>query len=136
MANGTRWRVITPALLAELPEQPGIFEVGNLVRSILFIGAASGSLAEEIRRILVEPRMLSRAHCIRFEAIDEAEEVAQQRLAAYRREHAGALPYAQRQDAFTNLIEGKRPTARALPLARPGRKAGPASFLRSAPSAS
>lgn len=134
MPTTTAWRVITPALLADLPEDPGVFEVGNLVRSVLFIGAAPEGLAEAIRQTLVEPRLLSRAHCIRFERSDTADDIVRQRLAAYRRAHAGTLPYAHRNDAMTNFVETKRPPVRALPLARPGRKAGPASFLRSSAS--
>ncbi len=131
-----QWRVITPALLEELPELPGVFEVGNLVRNILFIGAAPGGIARSIREVLTTPRLLSRAHCIRFEVAEDGEDLARERMAEYRRAHGGTPPYAHRVDALTHILDTRRPTARALPLARPGRKAGPASFLRSSPSAS
>jgi len=133
MANETQWRVITPALLEELPELPGVFEIGNLVRNVLLIEAAPTGIATAIRTAMSTPRLLSRAHCVRFEVTDEGEDRARERLAEYRRDHAGCLPYAHRKDALTTMLEARRPPARALPLARPGRKAGPTSFRRASP---
>ncbi|MDG2307362.1 MAG: hypothetical protein P8R42_22475 [Candidatus Binatia bacterium] len=135
MSTTTKWRVITPALLAELPDRPGVFEIGNLVRTVLFIGFAPCGIAADLREALTTPRLLSRAHCIRFEVSDEGEDRARERLAEYRRVHAGILPYAHRHDPLTSLLDARRPPARALPLARPGRKSGPATFRRSSPGA-
>src|SRR5438046_10375483 len=38
------WRRLTPETIAELPETGAVFEVANLVRTVLFIGRASGNL--------------------------------------------------------------------------------------------
>lgn len=135
MPNTMQWRVITPTLLDELPELPGVFEVGNLVRNVLFIGSAPAGIASALREALMTPRLLSRARCIRFEVTDEGEDVARLRLAEYRRRHGGTAPYAHRQDALTTFLEGRRPPSRALPHSRPGRRSGPGSFQRSSPGA-
>jgi len=135
MSTATRWRVITPSLLEELPDRPGVFEIGNLVRNVLFIGAAPAGLSAAIRETLREPRLLSRARCLRFEVTEEAEDLARERMTDYRRAHSGAPPYAHRHDPLTSLLDARRPPARALPVARPGRKAGPATFLRTSPDA-
>ncbi len=135
MSTTTQWRVITPTLLDELPDAPGIFEIGNLVRNVLFIGAAPTGLAAAVRSALGSSRLVPRAHCIRFEVGENAEERARTRLAEYRHEHAGALPYAHRDDPLTRMLEARRPPSRALPLSRAGRRAGPDSLARSNPSA-
>lgn len=136
MPKATQWRVITPTLLNELPEMPGVFEVGNLVRNVLLISAAPTGIAHAIREALTQPRLLSRAHCIRFEVSEDGEDLARIRLAEYRQAHGGTPPLAHRHDPAMTLLEARRPPARALPLARPGRKSGPATFRRSSPSAS
>jgi hypothetical protein len=135
MSTTMEWRVITPSLLDDLPDRPGVFEIANLVRNVLFVGAAPLGLAGAIRETLTTSRLVSRAHCVRFEIADDAEERARRHLAEYRRTHDGMLPYAQREDALMTLLEARRPPARALPHSRPGRKAGPATFLRSSPRA-
>lgn len=133
MSTTAQWRVITPTLLEELPSDPGVFEIANLVRTVLFIGAAPCDLATTIREAVVSPRLMSRSHCIRFELADDAEARAGRLLAAYRQAHGGLAPYAHRSDPLTNLLDARRPPPRALPLSRPGRKSGPAAFLRSRP---
>lgn len=130
MPNGMQWRVITPTLLDELPELPGMFEVGSLVRNVLFIGSAPGGIAAALREALMTPRLLSRAHCVRFEVTEAGDELARSRLAEYRREHNGAVPFAHRQDALAKLLDGRRPPSRALPLSRSGRRSGPGSLHR------
>src|SRR5438309_10960534 len=40
----SRWRRLTPATIAALPEAAAIFEVANLVRTVKYIGSAGGNL--------------------------------------------------------------------------------------------
>ena len=117
------WRVINPPLLDELPEGPGIFEIGNLVRSVLYVGAAPGGLAREIRAALTIPGLLTRAHCIRFEVADDAEAFAQRRLEDYRKVHAGRLPLGHRPGPLPGLAS--REPATSLGLDFPAASRGP-----------
>ena len=134
MSTTTQWRVITPTLLDDLPDVPGVFEVGNLVRNVLFIGAAPTGIASAVRNAITSSRLISRAHCIRFEVGEDVEERVRVRLAEYRRAHAGALPYAHRDDPLTRILD-RRPPSRALPMSRTGRRSGPAPLVRSTPTA-
>ena len=90
------WRVITPSLMDELPSNPGIFEFGSLVRSVLYVGAAPAGLAPAIREALATPRLAKRAHCLRFEIAENAEIRARKLLTDYQRVHRGELPDAHR----------------------------------------
>jgi hypothetical protein len=93
------WRRLTPETVAGLPEAAAIFEVANLVRTVLFIGAA-GDLKTRLTTYVAE--QVKHSACpggfyVRYELVDSAEEALTARLAAYRSAHAGLLPPANRE---------------------------------------
>jgi hypothetical protein len=90
------WRPITSTTLEELPEEPGVFELANLVRSVLFIGgSAAGGLRAELSSALNDPRLRSAARYLRFELTAEPASRAEEILSSYRAAHRGEAPPAQ-----------------------------------------
>src|SRR5205823_3695627 len=55
MITDTRcWRRLTPETITELPETAAVFEVANLVRTVQFIGRASGNLRARMATYMSE----------------------------------------------------------------------------------
>ena len=46
--NTRSWRRLTAETIADLPETGAVFEVANLVRTVQFIGKASGNLRARV----------------------------------------------------------------------------------------
>lgn len=135
MSSSEDWRVITPRLLEALPEGPGVFEIGNLVRTVLLVGAAELGLRSGVRAALTSPALQSRAHCIRFELAEDPGRRASERLDDYRRAHHGMPPLAHRTDPVARLVAPSR--ASRTPRITPRRpdEAPATSFLRASPAA-
>lgn len=94
----SEWQPLVPAEIARVPESPGVFEVATLVRTVLFIGAASENLLAALHHhhaLPGHPLMHSGRLYFRYHATDEPERVQKELLAEYRRSHGGALPPAQ-----------------------------------------
>jgi hypothetical protein len=89
------WQRLTADSVAELPEGPAVFEVGNLVRTVIMIGTAGGNLRARLGAILHEPTRCSSSaggYYFRYAtSTDEAADLAT-RVAAYRAAHRGQLP--------------------------------------------
>jgi len=96
MITDTRcWRRLTPETIAELPEMGAVFEVANLVRTVQFIGRASGNLRARMVAYMNEDlklRPCPGGYFFRYEATTSEEETLDQRLALYLDNHAGMLP--------------------------------------------
>jgi len=96
MITDTRcWRRLTPETIAELPETGAVFEVANLVRTVLFIGRASGNLRARMAAYVSEDMKLrpcAGGYFFRYEPTTSEEETLDQRLASYLGSHAGMLP--------------------------------------------
>jgi hypothetical protein len=66
MAIGSTWQPLTPNAIEALPDAPAVFELGSLVRSVLFIGGDAGDgLRAAVHRALADPRLRLMAHCVR-----------------------------------------------------------------------
>ena len=112
------WQPLTPEVIAALPESPAVFEVANLVRTVLFIDRAQGKLRERLTTLWQDPTRLPvrpGGHYFRYELSAREEETLQKRLAAYRKRHRGALP-------VINHEAEQRPTGTVTPIRRDGEK--------------
>src|SRR3989442_15368060 len=96
MTTDTRyWRRLTPETIAELPERGAVFEVANLVRTVHFIGRASGNLRARLTAYVHEDLKLRPGpggYYFRYEPTASEEETLDQRLASYLDSHGGMLP--------------------------------------------
>ena len=94
------WQPLTPEVIAALPESPAVFEVSNLVRSVLYIDRAHGKLRERLTSLWQDTAKLPvrpGGHYFRYELTAREEEGLQKRLAAYRICHRGTLPPINRE---------------------------------------
>jgi len=88
--------VITVGLLESLPDGPGVFAFGSLVRSTLAVGGdGDPSLRAAVQRALANPRLRLRAHCLRVELVPDPASRVRELLAAYANAHDGQLPPEQ-----------------------------------------
>lgn len=96
--NFSTWKPMTPALIAEAPPCPGVYELASLVRTVVFIGAASENLSEALTAHLNAPATLhphfGRLY-FRVAPLDEPEDVQAALIEAFRSSHSGSFPAAQ-----------------------------------------
>lgn len=96
--NFSPWKPMTPALIAEAPSCPGVYELATLVRTVVYIGAADDSLSQILTQHLRVPQTLhphlGRLY-FRFAPLDEPEGTRAVLLEEFRSSHGGALPVAQ-----------------------------------------
>lgn len=104
-----RWWPLTPETAAELPESAGVFEVANLVRTVLYIGRGEGSVRARLA-VLSHPNptlpRLAGGYYFRYELGASEEELQAERLTEYCTGHGGHVP------------PGNQETARPLRMAR------------------
>ena len=110
--NFSAWKPMTPAVIAEAPNCPAVYELGTLVRTVVFIGAADDDLSQALNRHLSVPQSLhpplGRLY-FRFAQLDEPEGTRAVLLEEFRTSHAGALPVAQsNQPAPAPVVETRR----------------------------
>jgi hypothetical protein len=92
------WKPMVPALVAEAPTSPGVYELGTLVRTVLFIGSAPESLSDALSQHLNTPATLPPyigGLYFRTAALEDPEHGQVALLDEYRALHAGSLPAAQ-----------------------------------------
>ena len=118
MAIGFAWQPLTPEVVDGLPEAMAVFEIGSLVRSVLFIGGdANEGLRSCVRRALDDPRLRLRARCLRYELTADPRARVGHLLAAYRSTHDGALPAEQpRGGATVHSLLPVSAEPRAVPM--------------------
>lgn len=96
--NFSTWKPMTPALIAEAPTCPGVYELANLVRTVVFIGAAGESISEALTQHLNTPATLhphfGRLY-FRMAPLEEPEGTQTLLIEEFRANHGGALPAAQ-----------------------------------------
>jgi hypothetical protein len=89
---------MVPAVVADTPASPGIYQLATLVRTVVFIGAAAESLSETLTLRLSAPATLhphlGRLY-FRVAPLEDPEQTQTELLDAYRACHGGALPAAQ-----------------------------------------
>lgn len=136
MAIGTPWQPLTPTALDSLPDAMAVFEIGSLVRTVLYIGGdPEEGLKAAVRRALDDPRLRLRARCIRWEMSTDPRSRAAELLAAHRAAHGGATPAEQPRPApgvrvFLPVGAETHPPAASPPTAVARRTIAPATFLR------
>jgi hypothetical protein len=97
-----RWLPLTPEIVAVLPEDAGVFEVSNLVRTVLYIARAEGSLRTRLATLAHPNHTLPRlagGYYFRYELGQSEEELHAARLAEYCAGHGGVVPPANRETA-------------------------------------
>lgn len=96
MAIESAWQPLTKAAIDALPDAMAVFEIGSLVRSVLYIGGdPNEGLRAAVARALAEPRLRLRARCFRWEHSTDPRGRAAELLARYRAAHAGSAPSEQ-----------------------------------------
>jgi len=96
MTTFTPWRPLVPDALAELPERPGVYQLATLVRTVVYIGAATNLAASLAQHVSLAggPFSVGRRY-FRFVELERPETVQRQLLVDFERSHQGALPGAQ-----------------------------------------
>jgi hypothetical protein len=90
-----RWQKLNPFTIERAPDGPGIFEIGNLVRSVLFIGRADGNLRRRLDGLGAVPENVPASaggYYVRWAIADDEEAALAERQAAHRAQHDGCLP--------------------------------------------
>ncbi|MFM7142401.1 MAG: hypothetical protein ACKO2K_10875, partial [Alphaproteobacteria bacterium] len=90
------WHPIGPGAMDGLPDSPGVFVLGTMVRSILLVGIAEerGLRAAVVEAVARGP-LAHRARCFRFEACPDPRARQAELLDEYRGAHGGMLPPEQ-----------------------------------------
>jgi hypothetical protein len=92
------WKPLIPVFVAEAPSCSGVYQLANLVRTVVFIGAAGESLSEMLNEHLNAPATLhapvGRLY-FRVAALDEPAGVQTALIEEFRASHNGAFPAAQ-----------------------------------------
>ena len=90
-----RWQKLNPFTIECVPDAPGIFEIGNLVRSVLYIGRGDGSLRRRLDGLGAIPENVPASaggYWVRWVAVDDEETALADRQALHRAQHEGRLP--------------------------------------------
>ena len=89
------WQKLNPATIEFVHESPGSFEIGNLVRTVLFIGRANGNLRQRFEALGAIPENVPASvggYWVRWVAADDEEAELAARQTAHRAQHGGLLP--------------------------------------------
>lgn len=92
------WKPMVPAVIADAPASPGVYQLATLVRTVVFIGAAADNLSETLTLHLNAPATLHPhlGHLyFRIAPLDEPEHLQTELIEKYRASHGGAFPAAQ-----------------------------------------
>lgn len=109
------WRRLSVDTLAALPEEPAVFEIASLVRTVLYIGAAEGNLRARLGTVLREPGRLPQVaggYWVRWESVAAEDDVLARRLAAFRDAHHGAVPPGNRENRDPSVVALRPTTSR------------------------
>ena len=89
-----RWCPLTLEVVERLPQDAGVFEVANLVRTVVYLGRAEGSLKERLTELLRShgklPRMTG-GYYFRYTSTGDEAEAFELLVATHRQRH-GNLP--------------------------------------------
>jgi hypothetical protein len=108
------WRPLSIDAIADLPEEPAVFEVANLVRSIQYIGSAEDNLRTSLTALAQDQtkfRAIPGGWYFRYERVAQADEALTHRLTAYRAKHGGQLPPANRDAGRSLRVASRRAAA-------------------------
>ena len=137
MAIESAWQPLTPDAVDALPDAMAAFEIGSLVRSVLYIGGdPNEGLRAAVRRALSDPRLRLRARCLRWEPSADPRGRAAELLARYRASHGGSTPAEQPRASATVRVflplsqETQPPAVPRASAAATRLPVAPATFLR------
>jgi hypothetical protein len=105
------WRRLSPEALADLPQTGAVFEVANLVRTVQFIGTASGNLRNRLAAYVEEDlkvRPITGGYYFRYEPAPDENRALDARLNAYRSGHGGLLPVGNSEERPTLRLASRR----------------------------
>lgn len=106
-----QWMKLTADNIRAVPDAPGVFEIGNLVRTVVLIERGQGRLRERLQQIGPMPATLPATvggHYFRFEVARAEEEAFERRLKTYRAQHRGTLPPGNLQTDIRERAERLR----------------------------
>ena len=86
---------LNPATIESVPESPGIFEIGNLVRSVLYIGGGDGNLRRRLEGLGAVPENVPASvggYYVRWALVADEETALRERQGQHQAEHDGRLP--------------------------------------------
>jgi hypothetical protein len=95
ITNTRNWRRLSAETIADLPESGAVFEVANLVRTVQFIGTASGNLRQRLAAYAQEDlkvRPIPGGYYFRYVQATQEDTALDEQLASYRSRHGGMLP--------------------------------------------
>ena len=112
MITDTRnWRRLSPDTIADLPESGAVFEVANLVRTVQYIGSASGNLRARLSAYAQEDlklRPIPGGYYFRYESAEEESAALAQRLDSYRKRHGGGEPLGNSETVLGLRLASRR----------------------------
>jgi len=114
ITNTRNWRRLTPETIADVPETGAVFEVANLVRTVQFIGAASGNLRTRLAAYAQEDlkvRPVPGGYYFRYVTATAEDEALSQELTSYRSRHGGLLPIGNSEAVLPRLRVASRHAA-------------------------
>jgi hypothetical protein len=89
------WLKLNPATIENVPESPGIFEIGNLVRTVLFIGRGDGNLRRRLHGLGAVPENVPASvggYYVRWVVVADEETALAERQGKHQSQHDGHLP--------------------------------------------
>ena len=96
MAIGlSRWHKLNPSFIGAVPDEPGVFEIANLVRTVLYVGRAEGNLRQRLASLGTVPTNLPASvggYYVRYCRHADEEAALAEAQTSYRESHAGHLP--------------------------------------------
>jgi len=98
-SHNASWKPLTLDTVAEVPETPAVFEVGSLVRTVLYIAAAQGNLRARLNQLIQESQQLpptSGGYYFRYRVAGQEDQALTDLISSYRSRHGGLLPVANR----------------------------------------
>ena len=86
---------LNPATIEIVPESPGIFEISNLVRTVLYIGRADGNLRRRLEGLGAVPENVPASvggYYVRWAVVTDEEAALAERQGRHQAQHDGHLP--------------------------------------------
>ena len=89
------WLKLNPSTIESVPESPGLFEIGNLVRTVLYIGRGDGNLRRRLLGLGAVPENVPASvggYYVRWSVVADEETSLAERQGKHQAQHDGHLP--------------------------------------------
>lgn len=96
-----RWHRLNVETIEALPNAPAVFEIGTLVRTVLYVGRAEGRLRDHLSALGPVPNHLPPAvggYYVRYELTPAEDESLTRCLKTHQARHRGRLPVGNTRD--------------------------------------